>query len=196
MIYKKDANFPYPILSSSSLAYKESDFTIKVSFEEDGDLYRFKITSQLDSDFVEALLHKSDAEYLLVIQSKDTKFFSLKPDNLQVEILKSRISLSNRTSIQLHIVTKNDVSFTDNRELNSFYDSMKDSIVISKFSMIGFSNIVTFEGGMKNPLELFEKRLNPNLNRLLNMNLVRNASSSISVMKIHSSNQCQKQMPS
>lgn len=88
MIYKKDANFPYPILSSTTLAYEESDFTIKVSFEEDGDLYRFKITPQLTSAFVEALLNSGDAQYLLVIQSKDTKFFPLDPHNLQVEIAK------------------------------------------------------------------------------------------------------------
>lgn len=163
MIYKKDANFPYPILSSSALGYEESDFTIKVSFEEDKDVYRFLIKSYVTSDFVEELLRKGEVEYLLVIQSKDTKFFTLTQDNLQVEILKNRMSLSNRTSIQLHIVSKVDISFKNNHELSSFYDSLKENIVIPKFSMMGYSNIVTFEGGMKNPLELFEKRLDPNL---------------------------------
>ncbi|RUL51328.1 hypothetical protein [Lysinibacillus antri] len=171
MIYKKDANFPYPILSSNTLAYEESDFTIKVSFEEDGDLYRFKIAAQLTSEFVEALLKNGEAQYLLVIQSKDTKFFPLDMHNLQVEIAKNRMSLSNRTSIQLHIVAKSDIRFENNRELNSFYDQLKDSIVVPKFSMIGFSNIVTFEGGMKNPLDLFEKRLNPNLSSAIKFEL-------------------------
>lgn len=163
MIYKKDANFPYPILSSNTFAYEESDFTIKVSFEEDGDYYRFKITPKLTSAFVEALLNSGDAQYLLVIQSKDTKFFPLNLQHLQVEIAKSRMSLSSRTSIQVHIVAKSDIPFNNNHELNRFYEELKQSIVVQKFSMIGFSNIVTFEGGMKNPLELFEKRLNPNL---------------------------------
>ncbi|MGE7948159.1 hypothetical protein [Lysinibacillus sp. NPDC093688] len=171
MIYKKDANFPYPILSSNTLAYEESDFTIKVSFEEDGDLYRFKIASQLTSEFVEALLKNGEAQYLLVIQSKDTKFFPLDAHDLQVEIAKNRMSLSNRTSIQLHIVAKSDIRFENNHELNSFYDQLKHSIVVPKFSMIGYSNIVTFEGGMKNPLDLFEKRLNPNLSSAIKFEL-------------------------
>ncbi|MFT9817780.1 hypothetical protein [Lysinibacillus sp. NPDC056185] len=171
MIYKKDANFPYPILSSNTLTYEESDFTIKVSFKEDGDLYRFKVATQLTSRFVEALLGNGEAQYLLVIQSKDTKFFPLDPHNLQVEIAKNRMSLSNRTSIQLHIVAKSDIRFENNHELNSFYDQLKQSIIVPKFSMIGFSNIVTFEGGMKNPLDLFEKRLNPNLSSAIKFEL-------------------------
>jgi len=171
MIYKKDANFPYPILSSNTFAYEESDFTIKVSFEEDGDYYRFKILPQLTSAFVEALLNSGDAQYLLVIQSKDTKFFPLALHHLQVDIAKSRMSLSSRTSIQVHIVAKSDIHFNNNYELNRFYEELKQSIVVPKFSMLGYSNIVTFEGGMKNPLELFEKRLDPNLSSAIKYEL-------------------------
>lgn len=171
MIYKKDANFPYPILSSNTFAYEESDFTIKVSFEEDGDYYRFKIMPQLTSAFVEALLISGEAQYLLVIQSKDTKFFPLELHHLQVEIAKSRMSLSSRTSIQVHIVAKSDIHFNNNYELNRFYEELKHSIVVPNFSMIGYSNIVTFEGGMKNPLELFEKRLDPNLSSAIKFEL-------------------------
>lgn len=171
MIYKKDANFPYPILSSNTFAYEESDFMIKVSFEEDGDLYKFKIENHLTSEFVKDLLSIGDAQYLLVIQSKDTKFFSLEPSNLQVEIPKNRMSLSSRTSIQMHIVANADLSFEKNNELNQFYDQLKASILVPKFSMIGFSNIVTFEGGMKNPLDLFEKRLDPQLSSAIKYEL-------------------------
>lgn len=171
MIYKKDANFPYPILSSNTFAYDESDFMIKVSFEEDGDLYKFKIQDHLTSEFVQNLLQKGEAQYLLVIQSKDTKFFSLDQNNLQVEIPKNRMSLSSRTSIQMHIVAKADISFNSNHELNQFYNQLKTSIIVPKFSMLGFSNIVTFEGGMKNPLDLFEKRLDPQLSSAIKFEL-------------------------
>ncbi|MGA4517077.1 hypothetical protein ACPA0F_07300 [Solibacillus silvestris] len=171
MIYKKDANFPYPILSSNTFAYDESDFMIRVSFEEDGDLYKFKIQDHLTSEFVQNLLQKGEAQYLLVIQSKDTKFFSLDQNNLQVEIPKNRMSLSSRTSIQMHIVAKTDISFNSNHELNQFYDQLKTSIIVPKFSMLGFSNIVTFEGGMKNPLDLFEKRLDPQLSSAIKFEL-------------------------
>lgn len=171
MIYKKNANFPYPILSSNTFAYDESDFMIKVSFEEDGDLYKFKIQDHLTSEFVQNLLQKGEAQYLLVIQSKDTKFFSLDQNNLQVEIPKNRMSLSSRTSIQMHIVAKADISFNSNHELNQFYNQLKTSIIVPKFSMLGFSNIVTFEGGMKNPLDLFEKRLDPQLSSAIKFEL-------------------------
>lgn len=171
MIYKKDANFPYPILSSNTPAYEEEDFTIKISFEEDGDVFRFKVKEQLTSAFMEGLILKGMAQYVLVIQSKDTKFFTLNPNHMQVEIPKNRMSLSNRTSIQLHIVAKSVIRFTENNELNSFYDALKTSIVIPKLSMLGFSNIVTFEGGMKNPLDIFEKRLNPELKSAIKFEL-------------------------
>lgn len=171
MIYKKDANFPYPILSSNSFAYEESDFTIKISFEEDGEIYRFKVEEQLSSPFIKSLILDGVAQYVLVIQSKDTKFFTLEPNHLQVEIAKNRMSLSSRTSIQLHIVAKSAVNFGENRELNSFYDKLKSSIDVPKFSMLGFSNIVIFEGGMKNPLDIFEKRLDPSLKSAIKFEL-------------------------
>lgn len=163
MIYKKDANFPYPILSSTSYSYEESDFTIKVSFEEDGDSYRFKVKPNVTSSFMDNLLRSGQAKYVLVIQSKDTKFFPLTLDQLYVDIHKKRMSLSSRTSIQLHIVAKETVDFTSNEELNPFYKQLKSSITVPKHAMLGYSNIVTFEGGMKNPLDLFEKRLDPTL---------------------------------
>jgi len=163
MIYKKDANFPYPILSSTSYSYEESDFTVKVSFEEDGDSYRFKVKPNVMSSFMDNLLRSGQAKYVLVIQSKDTKFFPLTLDQLYVDIHKKRMSLSSRTSIQLHIVADQTLDFSANKELNPFYDQMKSSITVPKYAMLGYSNIVTFEGGMKNPLDLFEKRLDPTL---------------------------------
>ena len=171
MIYKKEANFPYPILSPFSSSYEESDFTIKVEFEENNEVYRFKIISNLASRFFESLLKSKEAQYILVIQSKDTKFFPLDSEHLIVEIAKNRMSLSSRTSIQMHIVSKADVSFSANEELTSFYDSFKESIIVAKNSMLGYSNIITFEGGMKNPLDLFEKRLDPNLNSAIKYEL-------------------------
>lgn len=163
MIYKKDANFPYPIITETALAYADSTFQIHVGFEEDGDVYRFIINRELTSRFVENLLRSGLAEYLLVIQSKDTKFYRLRPGQMNVEILKRKISLTNRTAIQLNIVAKEKISFAENEELTGFYDSMKNQIEVGQYSMIGYSNIVTFEGSMKNPTQLFEKRFNPDL---------------------------------
>ena len=163
MIYKKDANFPYPIITEMALAYADSTFKISVGFEEDGDVYRFRINREMTSHFVNDLLACGQAEYLLVIQSKDTKFYRLRHEQMNVEILKRNISLANRTAIQLHIVTKEVISFAKNEELTGLYDSMKNQIEVGKYSMIGYSNIVTFEGSMKNPTQLFEKRFNTEL---------------------------------
>lgn len=171
MIYKKDANFPYPILSSTSFSYEDSDFTMKVSFEEDGDHYRFKMTPTLSSPFIEDLLATKQAYYLLVIQSKDTKFFSLQPDHLVVDIHKKRMSLSSRTSMQLHIVAKTEICFSQNEELNAFYAPLKHSIIVRPHAMLGYSNIVTFEGSMKNPFDLFQKRLDPSLKSAIKFEL-------------------------
>lgn len=163
MIYKKDANFPYPIVTETASSYKDSTFQIRVGFEEDGDVYRFKINRHLTSSFIHDLLQSGQAEYLLVIQAKDTKFYRLRPEQMSIEILKRKISLKNRTSIQLHIVTNEKISFAANHELTSFYHRMKDQIYVDKYSMIGFSNIVTFEGSLKNPTQIFEKQFDPTL---------------------------------
>lgn len=173
MIYKKDANFPYPIITETALSYVGSTFQISVGFEEDEDVYRFTINCELTSAFVRSLLESGAVEYLLVIQSKDTKFYKLRPDQMSVEVLKRKISLSNRTSIQMHIVAKETISFAENGELTSFYDRMKNQIEVGKYSMIGYSNIVTFEGGMKHPTQLFEKRFNPKLKTAIKFELER-----------------------
>ena len=162
MIYKKEANFPYPILSATTFSYQANDFSIKIDFEENNDAYRFTVTPKLPSTFIANLLQEGKAQYVLVIQSKDTKFFVLDQD-LRVDIPKNRMSLSSRTSIQVHIVSKTTINFATNTELTSFYAAMKEHITLEKNVMLGFSNIVTFEGSMKNPLTLFEKRLDPNL---------------------------------
>lgn len=163
MIYKKEANFPYPVLSSSIANYEESEFNIEVSFNEENDSYRFNVAYILSSKFIEKLLVEEKAQYILIMQTKDTKFFPLKHDNLVVEIPKNRMSLSNRTSIQLHIVAKESISFAENDELNQFYDQMKGAIHVEKNSMLAYSNVVTFEGAMKKPFNIFEKKLDKNL---------------------------------
>lgn len=172
MIYKKDANFPYPILAESSVGYKEDHtFQIAVQFEEDADHYRFSIQNNMTSVFLRGLIEKQDASYLLVIQGKDNQFFPLAPERMYVDIPQNKISLKKRTSIQLHIVSNKRISFTENLELTPFYNQFKHEVTVEPYSMLGFSNVVTFEGGMKNPTELFEKRLNPELSSAIKFEL-------------------------
>lgn len=163
MIYRKDANFPYPVLTNTSHSYATSQFILDVALHENVHHYRFDFEYEIDSTFINRLLKNGEAQLILVIQSKDNKFFRLGVHQKSVEIAKSRISLSKRTSIQLHIQSNEDIPFTENHDLSGFYNKFKNEIVVPKHSIVGFSNVVMFEGSSTRPLELFEKKVDPNL---------------------------------
>ena len=163
MIYKKDANFPYPLLTNTSNSYKDCSFVLDVNLYENTHNYNFEIKYEIDSLFIMDLLEMGFAELILVIQSKDNKFFNLKPEDNLIEVPKSRISLSKRTTIQLLIQSKEELTFQENNDLSSFYEEFKGSIVVPKNSILGFSNTVLFEESNNKPLELFEKKINQNI---------------------------------
>lgn len=161
MIYKKDANFPYPLLTNTSTSYKSCNFALDVNLEENTNNYRFQIIYNIDSYFITKLIENRQAQLILVIQSKDNKFFNL--EDKFIEIPKSRISVSKRTTIQLLIQSKEEINFKENYDLSSFYQEFKEDIIVPKNSILGFSNSVTFEGSSTKPLDLFEKKVNPNI---------------------------------
>lgn len=163
MIYKKDANFPYPILTNTSNSYENCSFTLEVNLEENTNDYIFEIDYDISSEFITKLLERGQAELILVIKSKDNKFFNLEFGEKVKYISKTRISLSKRTTIQLFIQSKEEISFSDNHDLSSFYNEFKDEIVVPKNSILGFSNCPMFDGSISRPLELFEKKVDPNL---------------------------------
>ena len=163
MIYKKDANFPYPVLTNKSTSYKNSNFDLDISLEENTNSYRFNINYYIDSDFINSLLEQEQAKLVLVIQSKDNKFLNVELGETYKEISKSRISLNKRTTLQLLIQSKENLSFANNNDLSEFYDGFKEEINVSKNSILGFSNTVIFEGCASKPLELFEKKLDTTL---------------------------------
>ena len=163
MIYNKDANFPYPILKNGSISYKDSYFILDVTLEENTNYYRISFTYEISSPFIEKLIFDEKAMLILIIQSKDNKFYKLNSSQRFIDVPKSRISFGNRTSIQLHIQSNTEIRFDKNDDLTSFYDEFKDDLVVPKNSLLGFSNIVVWEGSMQKPLELFEKKLNENL---------------------------------
>lgn len=163
MIYKKDANFPYPILTNSSMSYVSSEFNLDIELEENTNTYRFEIILDITSPFLSSLVENGKAVLILIVQSKDNKFYVLEPGQRYIEIQKSRISLSKRTCLQLHLQASEEISFCDNHDLDGFYESFKDEIIVPKHSILGFSNIVLFEGSSSNPLTLFEKKLDEHL---------------------------------
>lgn len=163
MIYKKDANFPYPVLTNTSYSYENSHFILDVNLQENNNDYRFIFNIDTSSRFIKQLLNSKKAKLILVIQSKDNKFFDVDLEDEYIDIPKSRISLSKRTVLQLLIQAKEEIHFNDNDELSSFYNGLKNHIVVPKNAILGFSNTVLFEGSNRKPLELFEKKINPNL---------------------------------
>ncbi|WP_404430975.1 hypothetical protein [Sutcliffiella horikoshii] len=133
--------------------------------------YQFNYKYEIDSAFINKLLREGRAQLILIIQSKDNKFFKVSMAQSSIKILKSRISISSRTSIQMHIQSTEDVSFRNNEDLSTFYDKFKDELVVPKHSILGFSNVVMFEGSTTKPLELFEKKLNPALKSAIKIEL-------------------------
>lgn len=163
MIYKKDANFPYPILTNTSNSYDNCSFILDINLEENTNEYIFEINYDITSPFIEKLLQNGQATLVLIIQSKDNKFFNIEYGQKTKSISKSRISLSKRTTIQLFIQSNEEINFKNNYDLSSFYEEFKDEIDVPKNSILGFSNSVVFDGSTNKPLELFEKKVNPNL---------------------------------
>lgn len=164
MIYRKDANFPYPLITDrDDSGYNDLYFTIDVGLEENSEDYRFEVEREIESSFIEKQLEEGKAELIFIIQAKDNKFFNMDSNDRFVSIPKSRLSLSKRTSIQVIIKSKEDISFEYNDDLNEFYNSFKKDIIVPKNSILGFSNILTFDGSVEKPLELFEKKIDPSL---------------------------------
>jgi len=163
MIYKKDVNFPYPLLTNTSNSYEGCNFTLDIELNENTYEYIFQIKYEIESDFIKRLIRENKAQLVLVVQSKDNKFFNLNLNENIKTIPKNRISLSKRTTIQLLIQSKEEINFKDNHDLNSFYGSIKDEINVPKHSILGFSNSVMFDGSTSKPLELFEKKVDINL---------------------------------
>ncbi|HCN58365.1 MAG TPA: hypothetical protein DIS82_09410 [Exiguobacterium sp.] len=163
MIYKKNANFPYPVLTNDSHSYAESNFILDVSLEESSNMYRLKYKYELDSPFLENLLKENRAQLLLIIQSRDNKYYRVGDTDKYVDIPKSRLSLNKRTSVQLQIQSKEEINFSLNEDLNDFYLQFKEKLNVSKHALLAYSNVVLFEGSTTKPFELFEKKVNPSL---------------------------------
>ena len=162
MIYKKDANFPYPILTNTSNAYNNAKFHLVIGLDEIGNDYCFEPQYDISSEFIKSQIQSENASLILVVQNKDTKFYEMDQDQKFIKIPRERISIKEKTSIQLLIKAKEDISFINNEDLSDFYGNFKESILVPKNSILGLSNIITLNV-IKKPQELFEKKLDPNL---------------------------------
>ncbi|RZT23596.1 hypothetical protein [Fictibacillus sp. BK138] len=163
MIYRKDANFPYPVLSNTSHSYADNLFDLDVTVSENADYYHFHFDYEIDSEFMKEQISCGKAQMILIIQSKDNKFFKLNTAQRSVKLHKTRISLTKRTSIQLHIQALDDIPFAKNDDLSEFYLQFRDQLTVPRFFLLGYSNVIVFDGSINKPFDLFEKKLNENL---------------------------------
>lgn len=164
MIYNKDAAFSYPILSNSNDSYENSDFSFHITnITDQQDHYELAFEYEVEVSFIKRLLAEDKALLVFIIQSKDNLFFKLDKNQRTLNILKSRIAFTDKVRAQLHLQSKEEISFFDCDELNNFYDSIKDQLVIPKHSLIGYSNISTMRNTGKEGVALFEKTVDPNM---------------------------------
>lgn len=163
MIYTKKANFPYPILMNNTDDYINSMFDLDIDINENTDSYIISLEYTIESDFINNLIASGDAELYMIIKSKDNQFHKVNPKIKKIEIMKSRLGLNDKTTIQLMIQAKRKIYFRDNKELNSFYDGFKEVIEVEKGNVLGFSNTVIFDGSQNKPYELFEKMVDVNM---------------------------------
>src|SRR5699024_8765027 len=108
MIYRKEANFPYPVLSNTSDGYEMNNFNLDVNVSDNVNFYYFDLSYDIESGFISRLIEEGKAQLILIIQTKDNKFYRLKPGQTVIKVKKTRLSLKNRTSIQLHIQAMED----------------------------------------------------------------------------------------
>lgn len=157
MIYNKDAAFSYPILTNNSSSYINSEFVFDVeNLNSNNNEFIFHFSYFISSNFIRNLLEQNKAEVVFILSSQDNFFKRLKLEDNKVILSKSRVSLTNRTKVQLHIHALEDISLSECTDLNQFYEKYKSEIIIPKNSLLGFSNIIEYKGSKNNPEKLFE----------------------------------------
>lgn len=164
MIYKKDAAFPYPILSNASNSYQANYFEFDIDQLIDSqEEYIFQFSYTISSSFIEKLIKEDKAKIVFIIQAGDNSFFLLENNCKEIRINKNRISLNNRTKIQLQIQTSTEINFSEADDLSEFYLPYKKELFLKKKSLLGYSNEVIYEGSDSKPLDLFEQKIDPNI---------------------------------
>jgi len=172
VIYKKDANFPYPVFASNVKTYLKNDFQIDLDINEDEKNFIFKFTEfEIESDFIKQLKEERKLQFILIIQSKDNWFTKIESPNDEITVPKNRLSLNNRTLIQVHIQAIESINFRNNEDLIPFYDAFKEEITVRKNGLIGYSNVLVLEGRFRKPLEIFSKRVDENLSSEIKIEL-------------------------
>ena len=170
MIYNKEVAFPYPILMNGVDNYIDGNFSLDIDVKENVEEFCFEFTFSISSKFINTLIDSKEIEVMLIIQSIDNKFYRLTDLSKSAGVYsgkkiisKKKLSLNKKTRLQVILQATKQISFKSNEDLIKFYDNVKNDILIDKFSVVGISNEVAFDGSQKIPTQLFEKKLDENL---------------------------------
>ena len=164
MIYTKKANFPYPILMNFTDDYIDPEFELDVNIKDNMKEFILEIDWKISSKFIKNLIKKEKASLILIIKSRDNQFYKLNnKQHLQIEIPKRKLSINARTVMQLMIQVNEDMDYSKNDDLNSFYNEIKSQIHIQRGNVLGFSNTVIFDGSQNKPFDLFERKIDKNI---------------------------------
>ena len=165
MIYTKKANFPYPVLMNFSDDYKDPEFSLDVMIKDNTDDFLIEVAWDISSDYIYELLKTGKANLYLIIKSKDNQFFKLQPKKkTQQSIPKRELCIHARTTMQLMVQAAETLEFSDNNDLNTFYDAIKEEIQVKAGNVLAFSNTVIFDGEQNKPYDLFEKQIDSDIN--------------------------------
>lgn len=159
MIYSKNVSFPYPVYTNDSIEYRDPYFNFDITEIIEGEEnYLLSLEINLESKFIKGLLDNDYASMLLVIKSNTSNYFEIKMESKEFKLRKDKVNLYN-SQIQLLVITKNTINFSENRELNDFFDEYLNEIIVKKNSLIAFSNIQAYKKPDKNSLRLFSYRI-------------------------------------
>lgn len=163
MIFNKDVTFPYPVLTSFNEDYPAAEFNLYLDFEIIDDYYQFKVNYALTSPFLMELIESNKAIFKCVIRSHDSRIFTYNPINPYIKIPRNRISLAKKVYVQLSIVTMQEISFSNNEDIDPYYKRVRDKILIPKNHILALSDISNFNGELKEPFKLFNYSIDKEL---------------------------------
>jgi hypothetical protein len=165
VIYTKKANFPYPVLMNFSDDYQDPEFSLDVMIKDNTDDFLIEVAWDISSDYIYELLKTGKANLYLIIKSKDNQFFKLQlKKKTQQSIPKRKLCIHARTTMQLMVQAAETLEFSDNNDLNTFYDAIKEEIQVKAGNVLAFSNTVIFDGEQNKPYDLFEKQIDSDIN--------------------------------
>jgi hypothetical protein len=170
MIFLKNVTFPYPIFAPFSDDYFKGTFEFNVEdVIDDEDKYKIEIRYELEHPFFVKLLQKNFAKLYFVIDNVTYFYFEVKSNFFNIS--KSRVALNKRTRFQLMIVTQSPISYKQNNYLDHEFRENQDEIIIQANQTIALSNVITYDGELKKPYDLFMFRVDPNLRQEIKIDI-------------------------